>query len=91
MWSEVQDNSGEPGGIPKCILFFIRGIQKIFIRCRNVEEVIRSSVLNFRPGFLHLEVHCFRVKGERIRDIGDVLMGIMENSVGNCLWMYING
>ena len=48
-------------------------MQNICVRCRNVYEVMRSSVLNFLPDLCHLEVHYFQVKGEKIRDIGDGL------------------
>ena len=45
------------------IYFFISCIQKICIMCRNVDEVMGSSVLNLLPDFLHLEVQCLPIKG----------------------------
>ena len=60
---------------------FIRGIQNICVRCRNVDKVTGSSVLNLLPDLLHLEVHCFWVKLYRSRDIGNGLMGIVDSSV----------
>ena len=41
---------------------FISGVQDICVRCRNVDKIIESSVSDFLPGFLRLEVHCFQLK-----------------------------
>ena len=57
--------------------FFVSGMNEICVRCRDADEIIGSSALDFLPDFLHLEVHCFRVKGDRSRDIVDGLMGIV--------------
>ena len=73
------------------LVFFISGINNIFIRCRNGEEVIGSSVLNILLDFLHLEVHRLRVKGEKIHDIGDKIMGIVEETVEQCVWVDVRG
>ena len=43
--------------------------------------VIGSSTLNTLIDFLNFEVYCLQVKGERSRDIGYDLMGIVEDSV----------
>ena len=64
---------------------FIRSFQKILVRCRNFDKIIRSSVLYFLPDFLHLEVHCFGVKGDRRRDIWDGPAGILEDSIEHCV------
>ena len=57
---------------------FISNIQNICVRCRNVDKVTGSSVLNLLPDFLHFKVHYLRVKGDRSRDIGDGLMDIVD-------------
>ena len=41
---------------------FINSIQKICVRCRNVDEIIVSSVLDILSYLIQLEVHCFRFK-----------------------------
>ena len=64
---------------------FISGIQNICVRCRNVDKVTGSSVLDLLPDLLHLEVHCFWVKLYRSRDIGNGLMGIVDISVDHCI------
>ena len=60
--------------------FIISSIHNICVRCRNVDKVIESRILNVLYDFLHLEVHCFRVKLDRSLDIGDGLTGIVEDS-----------
>ena len=47
-------------GVIDCV---IKIIQKILVRYRNVDELIIIRALNLLPDFLHLEVHCLRVKG----------------------------
>ena len=71
--------------------FFISSIQKICVRCRNVDKKIGSIVLNLLTGFLHLEVHCFWIKGDRSHSIGDGLIGIMEDSVYHYIFLYVHG
>ena len=66
---------------------FISNIQNICVRCRNVDKVTGSSVLNLLPDFLHLEVHCLWVKLYKSRDIADGLMGIVDSSVANYIWV----
>ena len=61
--------------------FFISVIQNIYGRPSNFEKLIGSIILNLLTGCLHLEVHFFRVKGDRSRDIGDFLTFIVEDSV----------
>ena len=78
------------GGCIDLIGYLISGIPKIFVRCRNVEEVIGSIVLNFLLYFLHLEVHCFRLKGDISCDIGDGLTGIVEDSVEHFARVYVH-
>ena len=70
---------------------FIRSIQKICVMCGNVDEIIGSIVLNLLTGFLHLEVHCFRIKGDRSHSIGDGLMGVAEDSVKHYIRLYVHG
>ena len=41
--------------------FVISGIEEICVRCRNVDEVVRSIILNILIDVLHLEVLCLRV------------------------------
>ena len=69
---------------------FISSIQKICVRCRNVDDIIGSGVLDLLPDFLHLEVYCLQVKGDRSRDTGDGLTGIMEDSDEHYVWVYVN-
>ena len=69
---------------------FISSIQKICVRCRNVDDIIGSGVLDLLPDFLHLEVYYLRVKGDRSRDTGDGLTGIMEDSDEHCVWVYVH-
>ena len=63
------------------INFFLSSIQKIFVRCRNVDELIGSSALYLLPYLLHLDVHFLRVKVDRSRDIGGGIKIIVEDSV----------
>ena len=60
-------------------------VQKICVRYKNVDRVIRSSILNILNDFLHLRVHCIWVKRYRIRDIRYGLMGIVEDSIEHCV------
>ena len=73
------------------IYYVISIIQNIFIRCRNGDKVIGRSVLNILLDFLHLEVHQLRVKREKIRGVGDFLMGIVEYIVKHCVLVDIHG
>ena len=70
---------------------FISSIHNICVRRSNVDEIIGISILNLLPDYLQLEVHCFWVKGNRSRDIGDGLTDIMDYSVEHCVWVYIHG
>ena len=49
--------------------------------CRDVEEVIGSVILDLLPGLLQLEVHYFCFKGDISHEIGNGLMGTVEDSV----------
>ena len=69
---------------------FIRDIQNISVRCRNIDKVIGSSVLNLLPDFLRFEVHLLWVKGYRSHGIGNDLTGIVYNSVAHCIWEYVH-
>ena len=64
---------------------FVSSIYNIYVRCRDVDEVIGSSISNLLTKFLCLEVQCLRVKGYRIHDIGDGLTGIVDDSVEDCV------
>ena len=81
-------------GLEECLgvcYCFIGGIHNICFSCINVEQVIGSRVLNFLPGFLHLKLHCFWFKGDRIHDMGDVLTEILEDGVEHCILVYVHG
>ena len=74
-------------GVLDCV---IRGIQNFCVRCRNVEELIGSSVLNILIDLFHLEMHCLRFKGERSHAIEYDLVVIVEDSAEHCFWVDIH-
>ena len=81
-------------GLEEChdlIYGFISSIQNICVGCRNFDKVIGSSVLDILFNLLHLEVNFLWYKGDRRRDIGNVLTVIVEDSVEHCTWVYIRG
>ena len=80
-----------PGEFCNVVDGFISRVQKLCVRCRNVDKKIGSIVLNLLTGFLHLEVHCFWIKGDRSHSIGDGLIGIMEDSVYHYIFLYVHG
>ena len=49
--------------------FFTSSVPKICVMCRNFDEIIGSSILDFLSDFLQFEVHCFRLKGDIIHYI----------------------
>ena len=69
---------------------FICSAKNICARCRKVDKIIVGSLLNILPGFLQLEVHCLKCKGDRSRDMGDDHTVIVEDSVEHCVWVYIH-
>ena len=56
--TEVQDISGGPGIIRDVIDGFIRSAHNIFVRGRNIYEIIVSRVVDILTNFLQLEMHC---------------------------------
>ena len=69
---------------------FIISIQKIFVSCMNVDEIIGSSIMDILYDFLQLEVHCFKFIAYRSGYTGKANTDIVEESVKHCVWVYIH-
>ena len=73
-------------GLEKCrnvIDVFTSSAQKICVRCRNFDEITRSSIMDILPNLLHLEENCFMFIGQISDDKGkghtDIMVDIFEH------------
>ena len=68
---------------------FVIRAQKICVRCRNVDEIIGSSILDILSDFLQLEVHCFSFIADRSGYTGKFNTDIVEEVFKHFFWVYM--
>ena len=68
-----------PGEFCNVVDGFISRVQKLCVRCRNVDKIIGSRIQDILPGFLQLEVHYFRYIGHTSGDKGKGHTDIVED------------
>ena len=61
------------------------------VRFRNVDEIIKGSVLYILAGFIQLEVHYFGCIGHTRSDKYKGHMDIVKEIFEHCLWVYVHG